>query len=59
MPEYKLYYFEGRGRAELARQIFAAAGQKYENNRLSIEKFMEMKQGKNFSAAIFYFNLRK
>ena len=29
MSTYKLYYFNGRGRAEVARLIFAAAGQKY------------------------------
>jgi glutathione S-transferase len=29
MSTYKLYYFNGRGRAEIARLIFAAAGQKY------------------------------
>jgi glutathione S-transferase len=30
MSTYKLYYFNGRGRAETSRLIFAAAGQKYE-----------------------------
>ncbi|CAF0861893.1 unnamed protein product [Adineta steineri] len=33
MPSYKLYYFNGRGRAEVARLIFAAAGEKYEDVR--------------------------
>ncbi|CAF0861855.1 unnamed protein product [Adineta steineri] len=31
MPSYKLSYFNARGRAEVSRLIFAAAGQKYED----------------------------
>lgn len=34
MSTYKLYYFNGRGRAESARLIFAAAGEKYEDIRV-------------------------
>jgi glutathione S-transferase len=33
MSTYKLYYFNGRGRAEVSRLIFAVVGQKYEDIR--------------------------
>jgi prostaglandin-H2 D-isomerase / glutathione transferase len=33
MSTYKLYYFNARGRAEISRLIFAAAGEKYEDIR--------------------------
>ncbi|CAF0796427.1 unnamed protein product [Brachionus calyciflorus] len=35
MSNYKLYYFNGRGRAEISRLILAAAGVKYEDLRIS------------------------
>ncbi len=35
MPNYTLNYFNGRGRAELTRLVFAAAGVKYTDNRVS------------------------
>ena len=34
MSTYKLYYFNGRGLAETARLIFAAAGEKYDDVRI-------------------------
>nr|QUF59398.1 glutathione S-transferase GSTS1/2-4 [Brachionus angularis] len=43
MAEYKLYYFNIRGRAEIARLIFAAAGQKYEDVRLEREQWAQLK----------------
>jgi len=33
MPEYKLHYFNFRGKAELIRLVFAAAGESYEDVR--------------------------
>ena len=35
MPNFKLTYFNGRGRAELTRLIFAAADVKYTDERLA------------------------
>ena len=34
MPKYVLNYFDGRGRAEVSRLIFAAAGLQYTDNRV-------------------------
>ena len=43
MPSYKLLYFNGRGRAEVARYIFAQAGVEYEDQRVDFEEFMKLK----------------
>uniref|UniRef100_A0A1I7T6Q1 glutathione transferase n=1 Tax=Caenorhabditis tropicalis TaxID=1561998 RepID=A0A1I7T6Q1_9PELO len=43
MVSYKLTYFDGRGAGEICRQIFAFAGQKYEDERLSDEQWAEYK----------------
>lgn len=45
MPTYKLTYFNGKGRAELARWIFAVQGQKYEDCRLEREQWLKIKAG--------------
>ncbi len=37
MTEYKLVYFNSRGRAEVIRLIFAVADQKYEDSRINAE----------------------
>jgi hypothetical protein len=34
MPSYKVVYFDGRGRAELTRLVFGAAGQAFEDVRV-------------------------
>lgn len=43
MPSYKLNYFNGRGRAEITRLIFAAAGQTYTDNRVASEDWPALK----------------
>ncbi|XP_046848746.1 glutathione S-transferase 1-like isoform X1 [Xenia sp. Carnegie-2017] len=43
MPQYKLIYFKTRGRAEAIRLLFAAAGVKYEDCRLEMEEFRQLK----------------
>lgn len=43
MPEYKLYYFNFKGRAETIRLLFAAAGQKYEDIRFEHDNWPEFK----------------
>ena len=35
MVKYTFHYFNGRGRAEISRLIFAAAGVEYEDNRIT------------------------
>jgi glutathione S-transferase len=37
MPVYKLSYFNSRGKAELSRLILSAAGQDFEDERLTID----------------------
>ncbi|KAJ1351580.1 hypothetical protein KIN20_007656, partial [Parelaphostrongylus tenuis] len=43
MVHYKLIYFDGRGLAECARQLFALGDQPYEDVRLSKEQFASLK----------------
>ena len=43
MPTYKLHYFNGRGRAEVSRLVFVAAGQKFEDNRVEREQWPALK----------------
>nr|QUF59397.1 glutathione S-transferase GSTS1/2-3 [Brachionus angularis] len=43
MVQYKLNYFNGRGRAELSRLLFAAAGQKYEDVRIEGAQWPQLK----------------
>ena len=43
MPTYKLYYFNSRGNAEVIRLVFAQAGVKYEDIRLTREQWADFK----------------
>jgi len=43
MPTYKLIYFDARGRAEVCRLLFAAAGVPYEDVRIDKAKWAELK----------------
>jgi len=43
MPNYKLTYFAGRGRAEPARFLFAQAGIKFEDNRVTHQDWPSLK----------------
>ena len=45
MPSYKLIYFNIKGRAEVARLLFAEAGQEYEDKRLKSEEWSQIKKG--------------
>ncbi|CAF0767784.1 unnamed protein product [Didymodactylos carnosus] len=44
MPNYKLYYFDGRGRGEFSRLIFAAADQQFEDVRYPQTEWPSHKQ---------------
>nr|BAR90788.1 S-crystallin 6 [Idiosepius paradoxus] len=39
MPNYTLYYFNGRGRAEICRMMFAAAGVQYTDKRFEFNEW--------------------
>ncbi|XP_048797231.1 hematopoietic prostaglandin D synthase [Lagopus muta] len=43
MPNYKLTYFNLRGRAEISRYIFAYSGIKYEDHRLEVADWPKIK----------------
>jgi glutathione S-transferase len=43
MAEYKLTYFNARGRAEFIRWIFYAAGQKFQDERIERSQWPELK----------------
>lgn len=39
MSEYKLTYFDGRARAELIRLVFVASGQKFTDERITVDEW--------------------
>ena len=49
MPVYKLLYFPARARAEVARLLFAAAGQNFEDQRLPFEQWGTVKASKSLN----------
>ena len=46
MPNYTLYYFNGRGRAEILRMMFAAANVKYMDKRFEFNEWDKYRKGK-------------
>ena len=52
MPEYKLYYFDGKARAEATRMLFNLADQPFQDIRVTNEEWMEMKPSKVHDTAI-------
>jgi len=44
MPTYKLTYFDGRGKGEIIRLVLTAADVPFEDNRISHEDFVKVKQ---------------
>ncbi|GFO21745.1 glutathione s-transferase [Plakobranchus ocellatus] len=48
MPNYKLTYFDGRGRAEIIRLILTYAGQKFDDNRVGGEVWAKFKPSTPF-----------
>lgn len=46
MVSYKLIYFQSRGNGEIARQVFAFAGQEFIDERISKEQWAEIKNSK-------------
>ena len=45
MPSYKLTYFNGRGKAEVSRMVFALADQAYTDERIQQEDWPKRKPG--------------
>ena len=48
MTQFKLLYFNGRGRAEYLRLILAAANQKYEDARIEMSEWPKLKASTPF-----------
>ena len=48
MADYKLTYFNGRGRAELIRYLFEVAGVQYEDVRIKYEEWGSLRPSKWF-----------
>ena len=46
MPAYTLYYFNGRGRAEICRMVFAAAAVQFMDKRIKFSEWNNFKASK-------------
>lgn len=46
MPSYTLYYFNGRGRAEVIRMLFAVADIAYNDKRIDFDDWNTFKASK-------------
>lgn len=52
MPKYRLTYFNGRGRAEVTRLMFALAGVEFEDKRIQGEEWPALKPSKVFFSSL-------
>ena len=46
MPNYKLMYFDSKGRAEVIRMALTVAGQEFEDKRFAREEWQTVKPSK-------------
>ena len=54
MPNYKLTYFNGRGRAELIRYLFEVAGVQYEDVRVEIAEWSPALKSSRYRLLMIY-----
>jgi len=59
MVQYKLTYFNIRGRAEIIRLIFAVADEKYEDVRIEKDKWPALKSSEQRLLKIEFFSLEQ
>ena len=56
-PKVQLLYFDGRGRGEIIRMILSYGGVEFEDKRVKMEEWPQLKPSKNISSRIKYSNL--
>lgn len=54
MPKYVFTYFDGRGRGEPGRMLFAVAGVPFEDKRISQEEWPALKSSKHAFFSLVY-----